>query len=142
MRDPGHRKRHGPTFPRDGAHVSPQREPAGKESIGADHSLPGLCPRPPTRLHRSAIDQTLGTGKRKRRITADTRLENARGDAIVALSTMIGAMTIARVVTGSDLSSEIPDRAKNHLHRRRRCDGVRDRKSTCRSDIHASAPSR
>ena len=43
--------------------------------------------------------------------------EEARGDAIVALSTMIGAMTLARVVADSDLSSEILDRAKDHLHR-------------------------
>jgi TetR/AcrR family transcriptional regulator, transcriptional repressor for nem operon len=43
--------------------------------------------------------------------------EEARGNAIVALSTMIGAMTLARVVAGSDLSSEILDRAKAHLHR-------------------------
>ena len=43
--------------------------------------------------------------------------EAAREDAIVALSTMIGAMTLARVVADSDLSSEILDRAKDHLHR-------------------------
>jgi TetR/AcrR family transcriptional regulator, transcriptional repressor for nem operon len=43
--------------------------------------------------------------------------EEARGDAIVALSTMIGAMTLARVVKDSDLSSEILERAKDHLHR-------------------------
>ena len=43
--------------------------------------------------------------------------EEARGDVIVALSTMIGAMTLARVVADSDLSSEILDRAKDHLHR-------------------------
>ena len=43
--------------------------------------------------------------------------EEARGNAIVALSTMIGAMTLARVVVDSDLSSEILDRAKDHLHR-------------------------
>jgi TetR/AcrR family transcriptional regulator, transcriptional repressor for nem operon len=43
--------------------------------------------------------------------------EKARGDAIVALSTMIGAMTLARVVPDSDLSSEILDRAKDRLHR-------------------------
>ena len=30
---------------------------------------------------------------------------------------MIGAMTLARVVADSDLSSEILDRAKDHLHR-------------------------
>jgi TetR/AcrR family transcriptional repressor of nem operon len=41
--------------------------------------------------------------------------EEARGDAIVALSLMIGAMTLARIVAGSDLSSEILDRAKDHL---------------------------
>jgi TetR/AcrR family transcriptional repressor of nem operon len=43
--------------------------------------------------------------------------EEARGDAIVALSTMIGAMTLARVAADSALSSEILDRAKHHLHR-------------------------
>ena len=43
--------------------------------------------------------------------------EEARGDAIVTLSTMIGAMTLARVVADSDLSSEILDRAKDYLHR-------------------------
>jgi TetR/AcrR family transcriptional repressor of nem operon len=43
--------------------------------------------------------------------------EEARGNAIVALSTMIGAMTLARVVADSNLSSEILDRAKDHLHR-------------------------
>ena len=43
--------------------------------------------------------------------------EEARGNAIVALSTMIGAMTLARAVADSDLSSEILDRARDHLHR-------------------------
>lgn len=43
--------------------------------------------------------------------------EEARGDAIVALSTMVGAMTLARIVADGDLSSEILDRAKDHLHR-------------------------
>jgi TetR/AcrR family transcriptional regulator, transcriptional repressor for nem operon len=43
--------------------------------------------------------------------------EETRGGAIVALSTMIGAMTLARVVADSDLSSEILDRVKDHLHR-------------------------
>jgi TetR/AcrR family transcriptional repressor of nem operon len=43
--------------------------------------------------------------------------EEARGYAIVALSTMIGAMTLARVVADGDLSSEILNRAKDHLHR-------------------------
>jgi TetR/AcrR family transcriptional repressor of nem operon len=42
--------------------------------------------------------------------------EEARGNAIVALSTMIGAMTLARVVADDDLSSEILNRAKDHLH--------------------------
>ena len=43
--------------------------------------------------------------------------EEARGDAIVALSMMMGAMTLARIVADSDLSSEILDRAKDHLTR-------------------------
>jgi TetR/AcrR family transcriptional repressor of nem operon len=41
----------------------------------------------------------------------------ARGDAIVAFSTMIGAMTLARIVSGTPLSEEILDRAKDHLRR-------------------------
>jgi TetR/AcrR family transcriptional regulator, transcriptional repressor for nem operon len=49
--------------------------------------------------------------------TPDHMDEEARADAIVALSTMIGAMTLARVVADSDLSSEILDFAKRHLHR-------------------------
>jgi TetR/AcrR family transcriptional regulator, transcriptional repressor for nem operon len=40
-----------------------------------------------------------------------------RAHAIIALSTMIGAMTLARVVADGDLSSEILDCAKRHLHR-------------------------
>jgi TetR/AcrR family transcriptional repressor of nem operon len=43
--------------------------------------------------------------------------EQARSAAILALSTMIGAMTLARIVADPDLSSEILDRAKDHLHR-------------------------
>ena len=43
--------------------------------------------------------------------------DEARADAIVALSTMIGAMTLARVAADSDLSSEILGRAKDRLHR-------------------------
>jgi TetR/AcrR family transcriptional repressor of nem operon len=43
--------------------------------------------------------------------------EQARGDAIVALSTMIGAMTLARVVSDSALSAEILARGREHLHR-------------------------
>jgi TetR/AcrR family transcriptional repressor of nem operon len=43
--------------------------------------------------------------------------EEARGNAIVALSMMIGAMTLARIVTDSDVSSEILDRAKDYLTR-------------------------
>jgi hypothetical protein len=35
----------------------------------------------------------------------------------LVLSTMIGAMTLARIVADPDLSSEILDRAKEHLHR-------------------------
>ena len=47
----------------------------------------------------------------------DNMEEEARADAIVALSTMIGAMTLARLVADSNLSSEILDCAKSHLHR-------------------------
>ena len=43
--------------------------------------------------------------------------EQARGDAIVALATMIGAMTLARLVSDSALSAEILARARKHLHR-------------------------
>ena len=43
--------------------------------------------------------------------------EGARGDAIVALCRMIGAMTLACVVADGDLSSEILDRVKDHLRR-------------------------
>jgi TetR/AcrR family transcriptional repressor of nem operon len=42
---------------------------------------------------------------------------DARGDAIVALCTMTGAMTLARIVSETPLSEEILDRAKDHLHR-------------------------
>jgi TetR/AcrR family transcriptional repressor of nem operon len=49
---------------------------------------------------------------------ADSRSgPEARGDAIVALATMIGAMTMARIVSGTLLSDEILNRAKDHLHR-------------------------
>jgi TetR/AcrR family transcriptional repressor of nem operon len=40
-----------------------------------------------------------------------------RSAAVLVLSTMIGAMTLARIVADPDLSSEILDRAKEHLHR-------------------------
>ena len=43
--------------------------------------------------------------------------EEARSAAILVLSTMIGAMTLARIVADPDLSSEILNRAKEHLHR-------------------------
>lgn len=42
---------------------------------------------------------------------------DAHGEAIVALSTMVGALTLARIVSGTPLSDEILDRAKDHLHR-------------------------
>jgi TetR/AcrR family transcriptional repressor of nem operon len=41
----------------------------------------------------------------------------ARGRAIVDLSTMIGAMTLARIVSDSSLSKEILNHARDHLHR-------------------------
>ena len=36
-------------------------------------------------------------------------------NAIVALSTLVGAMTLARIVTSSALSAEILESARNHL---------------------------
>lgn len=39
-----------------------------------------------------------------------------RGDAIAAYSTMIGAMVLARVTSGSPLSDEILETVKDHLH--------------------------
>jgi TetR/AcrR family transcriptional regulator, transcriptional repressor for nem operon len=41
----------------------------------------------------------------------------ARGDAMVTLATMVGAMTLARITSDGPLSKEILDRAKEHLHR-------------------------
>jgi hypothetical protein len=43
--------------------------------------------------------------------------ESARRDAIAALSTMIGAMVLARIAGKTNLSSEILDAAKDYLHR-------------------------
>ena len=40
----------------------------------------------------------------------------ARGQAIVTLCTMIGAMTLARIASESPLSEEILDRVKDYLH--------------------------
>ena len=40
-----------------------------------------------------------------------------RGDAMVTLSTMIGAMTLARITSDSPLSKEILERVKQRLHR-------------------------
>jgi TetR/AcrR family transcriptional regulator, transcriptional repressor for nem operon len=42
---------------------------------------------------------------------------DARGDAIVAFCTMIGAMTLARIVSDTPLSDDILNRVKDHLHR-------------------------
>jgi len=42
---------------------------------------------------------------------------DARAQAIVALSTMVGAMTLARIVSDGRLSDEILNRAKDYLHR-------------------------
>jgi len=39
----------------------------------------------------------------------------ARSNAVVALSTLIGAMTLARIVTSNALSTEILESARNHL---------------------------
>jgi len=43
----------------------------------------------------------------------------ARGRAIVTLSTMVGAMTLARIASPTPLSEEILKSAKDHLRRRR-----------------------
>jgi hypothetical protein len=43
--------------------------------------------------------------------------ESARRDAIAALSTMIGAVVLARIAGKTNLSSEILDAAKDYLHR-------------------------
>jgi TetR/AcrR family transcriptional repressor of nem operon len=47
---------------------------------------------------------------------AATDTDDARGEAIVALSTMAGAMTLARIAD-QELSAEILERAKDHLRR-------------------------
>lgn len=43
--------------------------------------------------------------------------ENTRNSAIIAISTMVGALTLARLAAGTPLSDEILDRAKGFLHR-------------------------
>jgi TetR/AcrR family transcriptional repressor of nem operon len=43
---------------------------------------------------------------------------DTRGDAIVALSTMVGAMTLARITSGTPLSKEILICAKDHLRQK------------------------
>jgi hypothetical protein len=43
--------------------------------------------------------------------------EQARGNAIVALSMMIGALTLTRIVSDSAVSEEILARAREYLHR-------------------------
>ena len=40
-----------------------------------------------------------------------------RADAIAAFSTMIGAMILARVASGTSLADEVLESAKDHLHR-------------------------
>ena len=40
-----------------------------------------------------------------------------RADAIAAFSTMIGAMILARIASGTSLSDEVLESAKHHLHR-------------------------
>ena len=50
-------------------------------------------------------------------LAEDASGPEARGDAIVALATMVGAMTLARIASGTPLSEEILDRAKDHLPR-------------------------
>ena len=47
----------------------------------------------------------------------DAPESDARGDAIVGLSTMIGAMILARIASDPAVSAEILKRARDHLHR-------------------------
>jgi TetR/AcrR family transcriptional repressor of nem operon len=49
-------------------------------------------------------------------IAVDDVSSGARAAAIVTLSTMIGAMTLARITSDSPLSEEILDRVRDHLH--------------------------
>ena len=50
-------------------------------------------------------------------LAEDTSSDEARGEAMVDYATMIGALTLARIVSGTPLSEEILERARKRLHR-------------------------
>lgn len=50
-------------------------------------------------------------------LTEDTSSAAARGEAMVDYATMIGAITLARILSGTPFSDEILDRARKRLHR-------------------------
>jgi TetR/AcrR family transcriptional repressor of nem operon len=50
-------------------------------------------------------------------LAKDASEPDARAQAIVTLSTMVGAMTLARIVSDGALSEEILSRARDYLHR-------------------------
>lgn len=50
-------------------------------------------------------------------LAEDPFSEEARGEAMVDYVTMIGAMTLARIASGTPLSEEILERARKPLHR-------------------------
>ena len=50
-------------------------------------------------------------------LAEDPASEEARGEAMVDYATLIGAITLARVVSGTALSDEILNRARKRLHR-------------------------
>lgn len=65
-----------------------------------------------TRAAAAAIVQTM-----IQTLAEDAFSPDARGEAMVDYATMIGAITLARIVSGTPLSDEILDRAKRRLHR-------------------------
>lgn len=46
---------------------------------------------------------------------AEDGIENARGEAIAALAMMVGGLTLARAVNGTDLSDEVLKACREHL---------------------------
>ncbi|MDH6259079.1 hypothetical protein [Bradyrhizobium sp. BR13661] len=50
-------------------------------------------------------------------LAEDPSSEAVRGEAMLDYATMIGAMTLARIVSGTPMSEEILKRARKRLHR-------------------------
>ena len=59
----------------------------------------------------AAIEQMIGT------LAEDPSAVDVRGEAMVDYATMVGAITLARIVSGTPLSDEILDRTRRRLHR-------------------------